>query len=135
MIRTWVAAGLTVSLALGLTACAQELQPVTTTQAAGKTIVLSAPGGKLTSGENALRVSFQEPSGQPADVQAQGIRFFMPAMGTMAAMSAESALRPTDRPGVFEGRVDLSMKGTWQTTVTFQDAGGPQRAVFSIQAQ
>ncbi|MNY71809.1 hypothetical protein D3C86_2102370 [compost metagenome] len=59
----------------------------------------------------------------------------MPAMGTMPAMSAEAPLKPTDETGVFEGRVDLSMKGTWQTTVNFQDQAGPQQANFSIQAQ
>lgn len=131
MVRTW----LTVSLALGLAACASEPQPVASGQAAGRTVELLAPGGKLTSGENDLTVAIREGSGQPADVKAQGIRFFMPQMGTMAAMSAESALTPTDRPGVFAGRVDLSMKGTWQTTVTFQDAAGIHRASFSIQAQ
>jgi len=134
MTRTWVAAGLGVALALGLAGCGGGPQPVTTAQAAGKTIVLSAPGGRLVSGENELQVSFQE-GGQPADVQAQSVRFHMPTMGTMPAMSAEAPLKPTGEPGVFEGRVDLSMKGTWQTTVNFQDQTGPQRAVFNIQAQ
>ena len=134
MARTWMGTGLSVALALGVAACGGGLQPVETTQAAGKTIVLSAPGGKLVSGENDLRVSFEE-GGQPADVQAPSVRFHMPAMGTMPAMSAEAPLAATDQPGIFAGRVDLSMKGSWQTTVTFQDAAGPQRAVFSIQAQ
>lgn len=134
MIRTWTRASMSVALVLGLSACGGGPQPVATTQAAGKTIVLSAPGGKLVSGENDLRLSFEE-GGQPADVQAQSVRFFMPPMGTMAAMSAEAPLKPTGEPGVFEGRVDLSMKGTWQTTVTFQDQAGPQQATFNIQAQ
>ncbi len=132
--RSWTAASVSTVLALGLSACGGGLQPVTSTEAAGKTIVLLAPGGKLVSGENDLRVSFEE-GGQPADVQAQSIRFFMPPMATMAAMSAETPLKPTGEPGVFEGRVDLSMKGTWQTTVTFQDQAGPQQATFNIQAQ
>jgi hypothetical protein len=134
MIRTWKAAGLSVALTLGLTACVGGLQPVASTQTAGKTITLLAAGGKLVSGENPLRVSFEE-GGQPAEVQAPSIRFHMPAMATMPAMSAEAPLKPTGEPGVFEGRVDLSMKGTWQTTVTFQDQAGPQQATFNIQAQ
>jgi hypothetical protein len=134
MTRTLTATGLGIALALGIAACGGGPQPVTTVEAAGKTIVLSAPGGKLVSGENPIRISFEE-AGQPANVQAPSIRFHMPAMATMPAMSAEAPLKPTDKPGVFEGRVDLSMKGTWQTTVTFQDQGGPQQATFNIQAQ
>ena len=96
--------------------------------------MLLAPGGKLVSGENEFQVASQE-GGQPTDVQAQSIRFHMPAMVIMPAMSAEAPLKPTDESGIFEGRVDLSMKGTWQTTLTFQDQSGPQRVLFSTQAQ
>lgn len=101
---------------------------------AGKHVALSTPSGRLASGENKLTVSVTDPSGQPVDVQGSRVRFFMPAMPNMPEMSAEASLQRS-KPGVFQGTVDLPMKGTWQTTVTFTDAAGSHQATFSLQAE
>lgn len=135
MKRLQLPALVTVSALFGLVGCAGGgARPVETVQSAGHTITLSTPSGKLTDGKNDLTVTFADATGKPVDVQAQGVRFFMPAMGTMAAMSAEAPLEPIGKPGAFKGSADIPMKGSWQTTITYQDAAGQHRAVFNTRA-
>lgn len=112
-----------------------EPRPVASAQSAGHTVVLATPTGQLRSGPNDVTVSFTDAAGAPAAVQAPSLRFFMPPMGTMAAMVAEAPLEPTEKPGVYRGRADLSMKGDWQATLTYRDAAGPQKASMAVIAR
>lgn len=136
MARAWTAAVLGFGLAFGLAACGKDsnYQPVTSVRTGGTAVELSAPGGKLFSGENLVQVTFQT-NGKPAEVQEASIRFYIPARENLPAMSAMAPLRPTDVAGLYRGRVDLATKGSWLTTVSFTDAAGEHRADFSIQAE
>lgn len=131
MARRWLTAGLAACLAFGLTACGPKYESVATAHAGDNLIELAALGGKLTTGENELRVTFTHQGGKPAEVQGPEIQFFMPAVPGMEAMSASSPLMPADKPGVFKGKVILEMRGSWQTTVTFHERGEPHKAVFT----
>lgn len=138
MNKTTIAATLMVSV-VSLSGCAGGggggSQPVQTVQSAGQRVTLSTSTGKLSEGKNDLTVSFTDAAGNPMEVQAQSVRFFMPAMGTMAAMSAEASLQSTDKPGVYRGTVELPMDGTWQTTITYRDEAGPRRVAFNVRAR
>lgn len=104
------------------------------TESEGTTISLSTGSGTIVSGKNDLTVSFSA-AGKPKEVQESSIRFFMPAMGAMAAMVAEFPLQATGRPGVFQGTIELPMKGSWQTTISFRDSAGSHRAVLGVLAR
>jgi Cu(I)/Ag(I) efflux system membrane fusion protein/cobalt-zinc-cadmium efflux system membrane fusion protein len=75
-------------------------------------------------GKNRVQVKLTGADGKPLAGAAVSVRFFMPGMADMgmAPMTATSKL--TDQGnGVYAGEIDLGSGGTWQVTVTAEQAG------------
>jgi Cu(I)/Ag(I) efflux system membrane fusion protein len=75
-------------------------------------------------GENRLILELRDENGDPLSVPVEAVAM-MPAMGQMPEMRAPAGLSET-APGLFEGSMNLSMRGEWPLTVTIQD---PQSGV------
>lgn len=134
MKQSFLLAGI-LATSLGVSGCGGGgSRPVASAQSAGETVQLSTNSGRLSPGKNDLTVAITDASGPVASVTSPQIRFFMPAMGQMGAMNAETSLQPAGQPGTFTGRVDIPMEGTWQTTVSYQDAAGPHRVSFNLRS-
>jgi len=83
-------------------------------------------------GDNRLIVELRTPDGEPVSDVAIEAHAEMPAMGAMPAMRAPAALVESV-PGRYEGAMDLSMRGEWPLTVTFESpAGEPVRMQFDL---
>ena len=82
------------------------------------TATLSNADGVLRKGKQDFTLTFADASGKPVDVGAVSLNFFMPAMGTMAAMNNPATFTTTGTPGVYAGRTDLEMGGEWQAQIT-----------------
>lgn len=99
------------------------------------TVTLATESGVLKSGANDFTLTFADASGKPVDVGAASVNFFMPAMGSMSAMNDAATLTTSGTPGVYNGKVKLSMAGEWQVQVAFEGAAGKGKTSFQITAQ
>ena len=99
------------------------------------TATVSNETGQLKSGAQDLTLAFTDSSGKPVDVGAVSLNFHMPAMGSMAAMNEAVTLTTTSTPGVFNGKVDISMAGEWQGQLAFEGAAGKGKGTFSVTAR
>jgi hypothetical protein len=99
------------------------------------TVTLSNSDGVLRHGEQELTVTFRDASGKPVDVGSASLNFYMPAMGTMAAMNDPATLTTTSTPGVYHGKVKLEMKGEWQAQVAYEGPAGAGKGSFPVTAQ
>jgi len=75
-------------------------------------------------GSNGVQVKVTGPDGKPVSGSQVKVVLFMPAMPQMgmAAMHSDASL--TDRGGgIYEGKADFPMAGTWQVTVEVMRAG------------
>lgn len=124
-------------VALSLAGCSggETGKPVASADAGGWKVTLSTPSGQLTNGANDFTLSVTESSGKTVEVQTPAVKFTMPAMTNMPEMNSEARLDATGQPGVYKGSVELGMKGTWQTIVSFKDSAGLHQASFNVQAQ
>ena len=98
------------------------------------TVTLSNPDGVLRKGKQNVTLKFADQSGKPVDVGAASLNFFMPAMGSMAAMNNAAQLTTTGTPGVYSGAVDIEMVGEWQAQVTYEGAAGKGKATLPVTA-
>ncbi|HEX6123793.1 MAG TPA: FixH family protein [Pyrinomonadaceae bacterium] len=98
-------------------------------------VTLSSSDGVLRKGKQNLIVTFADASGKPVDVGSASLNFFMPAMGSMAAMNNPATLTTTSTPGVYNATVDLEMSGEWQAQVTFDGPAGKGRGNLPVTAQ
>jgi hypothetical protein len=104
--------------------------------AVGKLSVTLASGdGVLRHGEQELTVTFKDASGKALDVGSASLNFYMPAMGTMAAMNDAAMLTTTSTPGVYRARVNLQMGGEWQAQIAYEGPSGAGRGSFPVTAQ
>lgn len=99
------------------------------------TVTLATADGAIKNGANDFTLSFTDASGKPVDVGAASVNFFMPAMGSMAAMNDAAVLTTTSTPGVYSGKVKLQMAGEWQAQIAFEGAAGKGKTSFPITAQ
>ena len=79
-------------------------------------------------GQNSIRLMVRDAAGNPitdADVE---VSLFMPQMGSMAPMTSKASLKPMKR-GEYQGKVDIPMAWTWQTTVSVKKGGKPMGSV------
>jgi hypothetical protein len=88
------------------------------------TVTLATAGGTIKSGANDFTLTFSDASGKPVEVGAASVNFFMPSMGSMAAMNDAAALTTTGTPGVYKGNVKLQMAGEWQVQIAFEGSAG-----------
>ena len=99
------------------------------------TATLSNDTGKLKNGEQEIYLAFTDASGNPVDVGAASLNFFMPAMGPMAAMNDPANLTTTSTPGLYKGTVNIEMPGEWQAQISFEGAAGKGKTSFPLTAQ
>ena len=124
---------------LALSACEQAgsgtEKIIKSTKSGDTTISLSSMNGEIKSGENDLTLSFTDSSGKPVQLAAASLKFYMPAMGSMAEMNDVATLVTTDTPGKFKVRVDIEVGGSWEAIITFQGSKGTERATMSVTAR
>jgi hypothetical protein len=108
---------------------------ITSGPAGNLTVTLSNTDGVLRKGKQMFTLTFADSSGKPVDVGSASVNFFMPAMGSMAAMNDPATLTTTGTPGVYSATVDLQMSGEWQTQIAFEGPAGKGRANLPITAQ
>lgn len=99
------------------------------------TVTLSSADGALRSGENEFFVSFRDASGNPVDVGAVGLNFYMPEMGTMPEMNNAASFVSTGSPGVYEGKAKLESSGDWQAQISYEGAAGKGKSSFTVTAR
>ncbi len=99
------------------------------------TVTLATASGVIKNGANDFTLSFTDASGKPVDVGAASVNFHMPAMGTMAVMNDAATLTTSGTPGIYNGKVKLSMSGEWQVQIAFEGAAGTGKTSFPITAQ
>ncbi|MCH9670541.1 MAG: FixH family protein, partial [Gammaproteobacteria bacterium] len=73
-------------------------------------------------GNNRLILEVRDANGDPVSTQIEAYGE-MPAMGAMPAMRAPADLKETE-PGRYEGSMDLSMRGEWPLTMSFEAPNG-----------
>jgi hypothetical protein len=108
---------------------------IKSTKSADMTVALSSTSGEIISGENELTLSFTDASGKPVDVPAASLKFYMPAMGSMAEMNDVATLTTTDTPGKFHARVSIEVAGSWEAMISFQGPRGTEHTTMSITAK
>ncbi len=99
------------------------------------TVTLANKDGVLRNGEQALTVTFRDASGKTVDVGSASLNFYMPAMGSMAAMNDTATLYTTPTPGVYAASVKLQMIGEWQAQVAYEGPAGTGKGSFPVTAQ
>ena len=135
---------LTIALIAALVIAAACTKP-TTTVSTGKpiakttvnnlTATLSNSTGQLKSGDQEVMLAFTDASGNPVDVGAVSLSLHMPAMGSMAAMNDAVTLTTTATPGIYNGKVNVSMAGEWQGQLAYEGPAGTGKATFSVTAR
>jgi Cu(I)/Ag(I) efflux system membrane protein CusA/SilA len=91
----------------------------------GVEVTLRHPAGAFGSGANRFGIELADmATGEPLAASGIGLNLFMPAMGTMQAMSATADVVPAGA-GQWNGSIDVPMAGEWQVTV---DIEGPEGA-------
>ena len=99
------------------------------------TVTLSNSDGVLRNGKQNFTLTFADAYGKPVDVGSVALNFYMPAMGSMAAMNAPTTFTTTDTPGVYAGTTDIEMAGEWQAQITYDGPAGKGKANLSVTAQ
>ena len=99
------------------------------------TVTLANSDGVLRHGDQELTVTFKDASGKAVDVGSASLNFYMPAMGTMAAMNDAATLTTTTEPGVYRAKVRLEMAGEWQAQLAYEGPAGNGRGSFPVTAQ
>ena len=102
------------------------------------TVTLSNDTGKLKNGEQEIMLAFTDASGKAVDVgmvKAAALNFYMPAMGSMAAMNNAASFTTTSVPGVYRGKVNIEMPGEWQAQISYEGANGSGKASIPVTAQ
>ena len=84
---------------------------------------VTAPDGAPRAGSNKLRIQIADPAGAPVEDAEVSVRWSMPAMGAMPAMTG-SAAAENSGAGVYRADVDLEMNGTWQLEIEARRPGG-----------
>ncbi|HQU81807.1 MAG TPA: FixH family protein [Pyrinomonadaceae bacterium] len=99
------------------------------------TVTLSTADGVIRNGANDFTLSFTNSSGKTVDVGAASVNFFMPSMGTMSAMNDAATLTTSGTPGVYNGKVKVSMAGEWQVQIAFEGGAGKGKTSFPVTVQ
>jgi len=102
------------------------------------TVTLSNDTGKLKSGEQEIMLAFTDSSGKAVDVgmvKAAALNFYMPSMGSMAAMNNAATFTTTSVPGVYKGKVKIEMPGEWQAQISYEGANGSGKTSIPVTAQ
>ena len=99
------------------------------------TVSIGNADGVLKKGKQDLTLTFADAAGKPVDVGSASLNFFMPAMGSMAAMNNTAVLTTTSTPGIYSAKVDIEMGGEWQAQIKYEGPRGKGSANLPITAQ
>jgi len=99
------------------------------------TATLSNSDGVIRKGKQDFTLTFADASGKPVDVGAVSLNFYMPAMGSMAAMNNPATFTTTNTRGVYSGKADIEMGGEWQAQITYDGPAGRGKANLPVVAQ
>ena len=99
------------------------------------TVTLGNADGVLKKGKQTFTLTFADASGKSVDVGSASLNFFMPAMGSMAAMNNAATLTTTGTPGVYSASADIEMSGEWQAQVKYDGPAGKGSASLPVTAQ
>jgi hypothetical protein len=112
-----------------------EAKSIASGRVGGLNVTLANDAGLLRHGEEEFTVTFKDSSGKTVDVGSASLNFYMPAMGTMAAMNDAATLTTTQTPGVYRARVNLQMGGEWQAQLAYEGPAGAGKGAFPVTAQ
>jgi hypothetical protein len=104
-------------------------------RAGSLTVTLSNPDGVLKHGDSEFFLTFKDAQGKTVDVGAAALNFYMPQMGTMAAMNDAATLTTTRTPGVYRGKAKIEVGGEWQAQVSYEGPAGSGKTSFPVTAQ
>jgi hypothetical protein len=107
-----------------------SLKPATTRTVGKLTIVLLNKTGELTQGQNEFFVQFKDAQGQPADVGDVQLGSSM-SMPSMAPMSGDAQLTPTDQKGLYKVTSNFAMSGAWHFTISWDGPYGHGKTTFN----
>ena len=110
-------------------------KPIATVTVNNLSAIVSNGTGQLKQGEQEVTLAFTDSAGKPVDVGAVSLNFHMPAMGSMAAMNDAVTFTTTGTPGVYSGKVSISMAGEWQGQLAYEGSAGKGKATFSVTAR
>lgn len=110
-------------------------KPIASVSVNNLTATLANSAGQLKQGDQEVTLAFTDSSGKPVDVGAVSLNFHMPAMGSMAAMNDAVTFTTTGTPGVYSGKVNISMAGEWQGQLAYEGPAGKGKATFSVTAR
>jgi len=110
-------------------------KPIASVKVNDLAVTVSNSTGQLKQGDQEITLVFVDATGKPVDVGAASLNFHMPAMGSMAAMNNAVTLATTSTPGVYSGKVNISMAGEWQGQLAFEGPAGKGKATFSATAR
>jgi hypothetical protein len=133
-----IARAVILALLLSAVACSPRAgaqKEIKSSAVGGLTVTLSNDEGVLRHGDAEFTVTFKDSSGKPVDVGAASLNFYMPPMGTMAAMNSAATLRTTGTPGVYTARTKVEMPGEWQAQVAYEGSAGRGKGLFPVTAQ
>ena len=99
------------------------------------TATLLSNADQLKQGNQELTLAFNDWAGKPVDVGAVSLNFHMAQMGGMAAMNDAVTFTTTGTPGVYRGKVKISMAGEWQAQLAYEGPAGTGKTTFSVTAQ
>src|SRR5882724_7716389 len=94
------------------------------------TVTLSNDSGVLKHGNQELMLAFTDGSGKPVDVGAVSLNFYMPQMGSMAAMNDAVTFTTTSTTGLYRGKVDIEVGGEWQAQLAYEGPAGKGKTTF-----
>ena len=98
-------------------------------------VTIANEEGVLRHGEQDFTLTFKDSSGKAVEVGSASLNFYMPPMGTMAAMNSAATLKTTSTPGVYQARADIEMPGEWQAQVAYEGPAGSGKGSFPVTAQ
>ena len=113
----------------------QTGKPVASATVNNLTATLSNNTGQLKQGQQDVMLAFTDSSGKYVDVGAVSLNFHMPAMGGMAAMNDAVTFTTTSTPGIYSGKVNVTMAGEWQGQLAYEGSAGTGKATFSVTAR
>lgn len=110
-------------------------KPIATVTVNNLSATLSNSTGQLKQGDQEVTLAFTDSSAKSVDVGAVSLNFHMPAMGSMAAMNDAVTFTTTGTPGVYSGKVNISMAGEWQGQLAYEGPAGKGKTTFSVTAR
>jgi len=110
-------------------------KPIASVSVNNLTATVSTSTGQLKQGQQDVTLAFTDSAGKPVDVGAVSLNLHMPAMGGMAAMNDAVTFTTTGTPGVYSGKVNVSMGGEWQGQLAYEGPAGKGKATFSVTAR